>query len=94
MAGTHLSSGERLRIYQAIFRINQHFHLIVARLMELRDVRRPFNSRKLAELRLLTQEMQAEINCYLCEKLHDVELADWTGFGKVRIQREKEKRKK
>lgn len=92
MAITHLTSAERVRIYEAIFQINQQFHLIVTRLIELRGVRHTFASKKLAELRILTQEMQAEINCYLCEKLHDVELADWGTFGKVRIQRGKRKK--
>ena len=92
MAITHLTSGDRLRIYQAISQINEHFHLIVTQLIELRGIRHTFASKKLAELRNLTQEMQAEINCYLCEKLHDVELADWTSFGRVRIQRGKSKK--
>ena len=86
MAKTHLTSGERLRTYEAIFLLNQAFHLIVCRLSDLSKLR-TFNPTILYELKALTQEMQAEINTYLCEKLHDVELEDWYSFGKVRARK-------
>jgi len=92
MAKTHLTSGDRLRIYQAVFRINRSFHLIVCRLIELRGIRHTFASKNLAQLRALTQEMQAEINNYVLEKMRDVETEDWHSFGKVRVQRDKKKK--
>ena len=92
MANSHLTSGERLRIYEAIFRLNRSFHLIVCRLSELGKFR-SFNSKKLAELRGLTQEMQVEINHQLLAKLNLIEADDWYIFGKVRIRRDKRLKK-
>ena len=91
MAKTHLTSGERLQIYDAVFQVNQHFHLIVCRLSDL-DRLRAFNSKTLADLSALTQEMQLEINHHLLEALTQVEHNDWHNFGKVRAQREKQQR--
>ena len=87
MAVIHLTSGERVRIYEAVSGINSAFHLILTRLIELRDIRHPFAAKKLAELRTLTQEMQAEINQYVMGKLRDVEVEDWHTFGKTRFKR-------
>ena len=92
MANSHLTSGERLRIYEAIFRLNRSFHLIVCRLSELGKFR-SFNPRTLAELRGLTQEMQVEINHQLLAKLNLIEADDWHAFGKVRIRRDKRLKK-
>ena len=35
------------------------------------------------------QELQAEINQELLEKMHDAELEDWGRFGKIRLDEEK-----
>ena len=86
MAKTHLTSGERLRTYEAIFLLNQSFHLIVCRLSDLGKLR-IFNPTVLYELRALTQEMQTEINHHLLEKLNEVENKDWHSFGKVRTRK-------
>jgi len=91
MAKTHLTSGDRLQVYQALFQVNRSFHFIIWRLTDLRRFR-TFNSKTLAELRGLTQEMQVEINNYLLEKMRDVETEDWHSFGKVRVQRGKRKK--
>lgn len=88
MARTHLTSGERLQAYEAIFLLNQQFHLIVCRLSDLGKLR-TFNPTILYELKELTQEMQAEINHHLLEKLSEVENKDWHSFGKVRARRNK-----
>ena len=90
MAETNLTSGERLRVYQAVFRLNRSFHLIICRLLELGNFKifRTSNPKKLAELRGLTQEMQVEINHQLLESLHGVEDEDWFRFGKTRIARD------
>src|SRR5215469_12006595 len=88
MAKTHLTSGERLQVYQALFQLNRSFYFIVLRLIELRSFK-TFNPKRLAELRGLTQEMQVEINSYLAERLHTIENEDWGSFGKVRVQRDK-----
>lgn len=87
MADPHLTSGERLQVYAAIFRMNRSFHLILCRLFELGNSK-TFNSKRLAELRGLTQEMQAEINYYFVENLEGIESKDWFHFGKVRIARD------
>src|SRR5215470_17347988 len=88
MANTHLTSGDRLQVYKALFLVNRSFHFIIWRLTDLRRFR-TFNSKTLAELRGLTQEMQVEINSYLAERLHTVENEDWGSFGKVRVLRER-----
>jgi len=92
MANTHLTSGDRLQVYQALFQLNRSFHFIIWRLTDLRRFR-TFNPKTLAELRGLTQEMQVEINSYLAERLHTVENEDWGAFGKVRIRRDKRHKK-
>jgi hypothetical protein len=92
MANSHLTSGERLQIYEAIFRLNRSFHLIICRLSELSKFR-SFNPRTLAELRGLTREMQVEINHHLVSKLSTIEDEDWYTFGKVRIKRDKGRKK-
>jgi len=92
MANTHLNSGDRLQVYQALFQLNRSFHFIIWRLTDLRRFR-TFNSKTLAELRGLTQEMQVEINSYLAEGLHTIENEDWGSFGKVRIRRDKRLKK-
>jgi hypothetical protein len=92
MANSHLTSGERLQIYEAIFRLNRSFHLIVCRLSELGKFR-SFNPRTLADLRGLIREMQVEINHHLISKLNTIEAEDWYTFGKVRIRRDKRLKK-
>ena len=72
MVNTHLTSGDRLQVYQALFQLNRSFHFIIWRLTDLRRFR-TFNSKTLAELRGLTQEMQVGINSYLAERLHTIE---------------------
>jgi len=92
MAKTHLTSGERLQVYQALFQLNRSFHFIIRHLIDLRRFR-TFNPKRLAELRGLTQEMQVEINSYVAERLHTVENEDWGSFGKVRVLRDKKHKK-
>jgi len=92
MAKTHLTSGDRLRVYQAVFQLNRSFYFIVLHLIELRSFK-TFNPKRLAELRGLTQEMQVEINSYLAERLHTIENEDWGSFGKVRAMRDKKHKK-
>ena len=91
MANTHLTSGDRLQVYQALFQLNRSFHFIIWRLTDLRRFR-TFNSKTLADLSAFTQEMQLEINHHLLETLTQVEHNDWHNFGKVRAQREKQQR--
>jgi hypothetical protein len=92
MAKTHLTSGERLQVYDAVFQLNQSFHLVVCRLFDLSKLS-TFNAKTLADLRGLTQEVQVEINHHLLETITEVEHKDWHNFGKVRVQREKPKSK-
>src|SRR5262249_4811069 len=88
MAKTHLTSGDRLRVYRAVFRLNRSFYFIVLQLIELRSFK-TFNPKSLSELRGRTPEMQVEINSYLAERLHTVENEDWDSFGRVRVLRER-----
>ncbi|HEY6253216.1 MAG TPA: hypothetical protein VI685_24945 [Candidatus Angelobacter sp.] len=92
MAKTHLTSGERLQVYQAVFQLNRSFHSIVCRLIDLRRFR-SFNPQTLADLRSMTQEMQVEINHHLLERLTMLEDDDWHTFGKARIRRTKKPKK-
>ena len=89
MATSHLTSGERLQVYEAIFRINRSFHFIVSHLIDLRRFR-SFNRKTLADLRSMTQEMQVEINHHLLERLTMIEDGDWHSFGKARVRRNKQ----
>ena len=91
MAGANLTSGERLEIYRSLFMVNRSSHFIVGRLEEL-DKAEIFDSDRLEELRGLTSELQGEINHYLLEKFHHVEKADWNFFGKIRAERDDERR--
>ncbi|HLJ25404.1 MAG TPA: hypothetical protein VKY85_01720 [Candidatus Angelobacter sp.] len=87
MAESNLNSGERDQVYQALFLLNRSFHLIVQRLEEL-DKTGIFDSQHLKQLRGLTQELQADVNNHLLEKLHFVEREDCYHFSKVRIARD------
>jgi hypothetical protein len=88
MAVTNLNSGARRQVYEALFRLNRSYHLIVSRLSDLQNLR-IFPAQRLRELRGLTQEMQTETNFHLLESLKAIETSDRYRFGKVRIAREK-----
>lgn len=87
MAASHLTSGERVRIYEALFLLNRSFQSVVRRLYDL-DNTRIFNPQRLRELRGLTKELQSEANHYFVENLNGIEARDWFRFGKVRIARD------
>src|SRR5215469_859002 len=87
MAESHLTSGERLRVYEALFLLNRSYHLITRRLSDL-DETRIFSAQKLRELRGLTRELQTEVNHYFVGNLEGIESRDWFRFGKVRIARD------
>src|SRR5579864_6027700 len=87
MADSHLTSGDRLRIYQALFLLNRHFHLITCRLSDL-DTIRIFPAQRLRELRGLTRELQTEVNHGLLNTLSGIEDIDWFHFGRVRIAKD------
>ncbi len=88
MAASNLTSGERLRAYQLLFRLNRSFHLIVCRLSDA-DGLGIWNPRDIKEMLGLTQEMQLEINTLLLNRLETLENDDHAHFGKVRIALEK-----
>lgn len=87
MAAPHLTSGERVRIYRSLYRLNRLFHFTAGCLRDLDGIR-VFNAQRLRELRGLARELQAEINYYLVENLEGIESKDWYEFGKVRIARD------
>jgi hypothetical protein len=88
MAAPNLTSGQRLDVYRTLSLLNRSFYLIVQRLEKL-DAMRIFNPQHLKELRGLTQELQADVNNHLLEKLHFIERDDCYRFSQIRIAREK-----
>ena len=88
MAETHLSSGERVQVYQSLFLLNRSFHSIVRRLLELQEAH-IFSPQRLRDLRGLTKELQTEVNHGLLNTMQGIEGEDWYRFGKLRIARDK-----
>src|SRR5262245_49247592 len=85
---TESIAASKLRTYQAIYRLNVSFANIVRHCGVLRES--GVLSPKYARLyQSFAQELQAEINGELLETLHQVELNDWSRFGKVRDAWEK-----
>ena len=82
---------KKLHVYHVLYRLNLSFAAIVRRCQTLEK----FHILQPKFLRLyqgLAQELQAEINEDLLERLHEIELDDRYRFGKVRLAREKELR--
>jgi len=87
MAASHLTSGERVRIYRSLHRFNRLFHFAAGCLHDLDSIH-AFNPNKLRELRGLARELQAEVNHYLVANLQRIEGQQRFHFGKVRIARD------
>jgi len=87
LAAFHLTSGERVRIYRSLYRLNRLFHFAVGCLHDLDGIR-VFSPQRLRELRGLTHELRTEINHYFADDLNRMEAEDWFHFGKIRIARD------
>ena len=82
---------KKLHVYHLLYRLNLSFAAIVQRVRELENTR-VFRARFLRVYQGYAQELQAEINFELVERLNEVEGHDWFRYGKVRQKREKELR--
>jgi hypothetical protein len=78
-------------IYHTLYLLNLSFSNIVNRCRTLQEAGvLTVKSSKIFQG--YAQELQAEINQELLEKMHDEELAGWARFGRVRQAREKKLR--
>lgn len=88
MGAPRLTSSERAKVYRTIFLLNRSFDFIVQRLETLQKTGL-FKS-KAAKLFLdFAQELQDELNQEFLSDLHDLELEDWSEYGKARQKYEK-----
>jgi hypothetical protein len=79
----------KLHVYHILYRLNLSFSNIVGHCRALQEAG-SFTAKSSRLFQGYAQELQAEINQELLERMHDEELADWARFGKVRQRREKE----
>jgi hypothetical protein len=79
---------ERTEVYETLSGINLAFGAVVDRLQTMRQsgILRSHYARVLQGL---THELRAEINVATLETLSQIEMQDWTRYGKVRIKWEK-----
>jgi hypothetical protein len=79
---------QKTEVYETLSGINLAFAAIVEHLQTMRQSR-IVSSRYATVLQGLTKELQSEVNVELLEKMNQIELQDWTRYGKVRIKWEK-----
>jgi len=79
---------KKLHVYHILYRLNLSFSNIVGHCRALQEAG-SFTAKSSKVFQGYTQELQAEINQELLERMHDDELADWARFGKVRQAEEK-----
>ncbi|HET9365435.1 MAG TPA: hypothetical protein VFP71_10555 [Candidatus Angelobacter sp.] len=79
---------KKLHVYHILYRLNLSFSNIVGHCRALQEAG-SFTAKSSKLFQGYTQELQAEINQELLEKMHDAELADWARFGKIRWAEEK-----
>lgn len=79
---------KKLHVYHALYRLNLSFAAIVRRCGDLQQAR-VFRTKYLRLFQGFAQKLQAEINSELLDTLNDLELNDWSRFGKVRQKWEK-----
>lgn len=87
MPEPNLTSGDRAKLYEALFQINSSFDSVVKRLRDLENTQK-LNSERLGELRGFAQEVQLHINNRVLEELQNLEGSDWYHFGKFRAAME------
>lgn len=79
---------KKLHVYHLLYRLNRSFAAIVRRCRGLEETG-IFPSKPLRRFQGFAQELQAEINSEVIETLNDLELHDWSRYGKVRAAWEK-----
>jgi hypothetical protein len=79
---------KKLHVYHTLYRLNLSFSNIVGHCRALQEAG-SFTAKSSKLFQGYAQELQAEINQELLEKMHDAELADWARFGKIRWDEEK-----
>jgi hypothetical protein len=87
--GGFVAQLNKIEIYRLLYRLNRGFGFVVEQLRQLEAINF-FPSKSLRNFQAFTQELQADFNQELLEDLHQLELNDWSRYGKVRQAREKE----
>ncbi len=82
---------QKLRVYEILHSLNLGFEQVLADLVRLQEF--PFLRREpLGHLQVVVEETRAWANFELVEVLHSREQDDWTRFGRLRHQWEKQYR--
>jgi len=79
---------KKAEIYHILYQINSSFAAIVGHLAALRQAG-VITSKSGREFQGFTQELQSEFNQDFLLDWHEIELEDWSRFGKVRQAQEK-----
>jgi hypothetical protein len=89
--GEAKSTGQRsvgkLRLYEILYTLNQGFEQVLGQLQQLEKL--GFGHQQWKALRVIAEENRAEVNFELIERLAEREERDWTYFGRLRNEREK-----
>jgi len=75
---------EKLRLYEALYHLNQGFEQVLSQLRLLEE----FGFRRKGR-ETFVEELRAEINFEIVERLQERELRDWAHFGDLRAEYEK-----
>jgi hypothetical protein len=86
MAATEVT--KKLLIYHTLYRLNLSFSNIVTHCRTLQEAG-ILTAKSIRLFQGYAQELQAEMNQELLEKMHSIELDDWGRFGKIRQAEEK-----
>ena len=79
---------KKLHVYHILYRLNLSFSNIVGHCRALQEAG-SLTAKSSKVFQGYAQELQAEINQELLERMHDDELEDWARFGKIRLAEEK-----
>ena len=79
---------KKLHVYHTLYRLNLSFTNIVRHCRTLQETG-SLTAKSSKVFQGYVQELQAEINQELLERMHDDELEDWARFGKIRQAEEK-----
>ena len=83
------STPQKLHVYEALHSLNQGFEQVLADLRRLREFT-CFRRELLQALSVVVEETRAWANFELVGVLQNRELGDWTRFGRLRRQWEKQ----
>jgi hypothetical protein len=79
---------KKLHVYHILYRLNLSFSNVVTHCRALQEAG-SLTAKSSKVFQGYVQELQAEINQELLERMHDDELEDWGRFGKIRQAEEK-----